>query len=123
MNLVEVLNVRFELPLNEARNYTLLVMVLLQNVHAFNCRSEKNSAFKIPLKNNRFIVYAVGGALALHLTCMYIPFMQVVLETNPITFIDFIIAVFMTLPLLFIMESFKLFNESNRIKKSVNHAK
>jgi len=97
--------------LDEARNYILLLMILLQNVHTFNCRSEKVSAFKIPLRNNRFIVYAVLGALILHVTCMNIPLIQSLLIINPVTIRDFLITLAMALPLLFVMEIFKASNK------------
>jgi len=110
-----ILNNNFSMKIEHARNYILLLMVFLQNVHAFNCRSEKTSAFKIPLKNNKFIVYAVMGALLLHLLFMNVPILQNVLTTNPITIKEFILIATMALPLLSIMEIFKLVNE--RIKK------
>jgi magnesium-transporting ATPase (P-type) len=97
--------------LEEMRNYVLLLMVVLQNVHAFNCRSENISAFKIPLKNNPFIIYAVAGALALHLLMMYVPFLQGVLATNPVALRDFVFIVFMSIPLLIGMEFFKYLNK------------
>ena len=106
-----VLNNKFNMPVKEARNYILLLMVLLQNIHVFNCRSEKISAFKVSLKNNIFVVYAALGALLLHVVCMNWPLMQNVLQTNPVEILDFLIMLIMALPLLFIMEYFKLFNK------------
>ena len=109
-----ILNTRFDMPVTEARNFILLIMVLLQNFHAFNCRSEKQSAFKMPLKNNKFILYAVIGALGLHLLFMYIPFLQDVLKTNPVTMGQFGIAILMAVPLFFVMEMFKLINRRKK---------
>lgn len=62
--------------LNEARNLLLLLMVIFQNMHAFNCRSEKISAFRVPISRNYFLILGVFGALGLHIAVMYIPFMQ-----------------------------------------------
>jgi len=109
-----VLNTRFDMPVTEARNYILLIMVLLQNFHAFNCRSEKQSAFKMPLKNNKFIVYAVAAALGLHLLFMYVPFLQDVLKTNPVSLTQFALAILMAVPLFFVMEIFKLINRKRK---------
>ena len=36
-----------------ARNALLLLMVLFENVHIFNCRSESRSAFRVPLRSTR----------------------------------------------------------------------
>lgn len=101
------------MPVEEGRNFILLVMILLQNVHAYNCRSEHLSAFKIPLRHNPFITYAVIGALILHLTFMYVPFLQPILQTMPVTWEQFGIAVLMCIPLLITMEVFKILNRSS----------
>jgi P-type Ca2+ transporter type 2C len=39
-------------------------MVLFENVHAFNVRSETRSAFRVPLAANRLLVAAVVAAQA-----------------------------------------------------------
>jgi magnesium-transporting ATPase (P-type) len=46
----------------EARNMLLFLMVLFENVHVFNCRSETRSVFRIPLSNNWPLIAAVIGA-------------------------------------------------------------
>ncbi|MDX5482777.1 MAG: HAD-IC family P-type ATPase, partial [Hymenobacteraceae bacterium] len=43
----------------EARNLVLMLMVFIENVHVFNCRSELKSAFKVPLWRNPLIIVAV----------------------------------------------------------------
>jgi magnesium-transporting ATPase (P-type) len=57
-------------PEEEARTALLLLMVLFENVHIFNCRSEARSAFRVPLRANPWIVIAVFAALALHIGAM-----------------------------------------------------
>jgi magnesium-transporting ATPase (P-type) len=69
----------------EARNIVLLLMVLMQNVHVFNARSELTSVFHIPFSRNYFLIFGVLGAQALHIASMQIPFMQRVLGTQPIS--------------------------------------
>ncbi len=69
----------------EARNDLLLLFVLLQNVHAFNSRSERTSAFRVPLSRNRLLVWGVLGAQGLHILCMHIPFMQKLLRIQPVS--------------------------------------
>src|SRR5690606_5077835 len=43
----------------EARNIILLLMVLLQNFHVLNCRSERTSVFFLPFSNNYFVWIAI----------------------------------------------------------------
>ncbi|MEW6123078.1 MAG: HAD-IC family P-type ATPase [Pseudomonadota bacterium] len=68
----------------EARNVTLFLMVLFENVYVFACRSETRSLFRIPLRDNWWVVAAVCGAQLLHLASPYIPGLRSVLEVTPI---------------------------------------
>ena len=69
----------------DARNAVMLLMVLLQNVDAFNARSETRSAFRIPLSHNPLLVLGVAGALLSHVAVMHIPMMQKVLSVGPVS--------------------------------------
>ncbi len=96
---------------NLARNYVLLLMVLFENFQVFNCRSEKISAFKIPLKNNYVLIIGVFSALGLHILSMYIPVMQDVLDIQPVGFVNFAILLGLASLLLLTMEIFKVLNK------------
>jgi magnesium-transporting ATPase (P-type) len=101
---------------SQARNMALLLMVLFENVHIFNCRSEFVSAFKIPLRRNLFLVASIGLALGLHLLCMNTPFMQEILKISPVNMGQLSITLLIAIALLPVMELFKLFN--NYIRRS-----
>jgi magnesium-transporting ATPase (P-type) len=67
-----------------ARNVLLLMMVLFENFHIGNCRSETKSAFKLsPLRSPILLTGAVA-AFSIHVAVMHIPFMQGVLGTSPV---------------------------------------
>lgn len=68
-----------------ARNLTLLLMVLFENVHVFNSRTEKHSIFKIDHSKNRFLWMSVIVAQLVHILSMYNPFMQSVLSVEPVS--------------------------------------
>ena len=70
-----------------ARGYVMTLMVFIQNIHVFNCRSEKKSAFSIPLKNNAFVVWGVIASIALHFVVMEVDIFSKLLQTvsMPIT--------------------------------------
>jgi len=91
----------------EARNFVLLLMVLLENVHVFNCRSERFSAFRIPLKRNRLLIGGVLIAQSLHILAMQWPFMQRVLGVAPVTFSAWLSLLAMAGFLLVAMEIYK----------------
>jgi len=91
----------------EARNLTLLLMVLFENIHVFNCRSERVSAFKIPIRRNRILVFGVLAAQTVHILTMYTPLMQKVLQVAPVSLATWAILVLVALVLLLVMELFK----------------
>lgn len=90
-----------------ARNLVLLLMVLLENCHVFNCRSESISAFRIPLSRNYLLIIGVIAAQGIHILSMYIPFMQEVLGVSPVTFEEWLIFLGIALILIGVMEVYK----------------
>jgi Ca2+-transporting ATPase len=68
-----------------ARNQLLLLFVLLQNLHVFNCRSERRSAFAVSLTSNPLLLLGVLGAQGVHLLAMHVPVMQRLLGVGPVT--------------------------------------
>jgi len=67
-----------------ARNGLLLLMVLFENIHIGNCRSETKSALALsPLRSPILLAGAVC-ALLIHVAAMYLPVGQQVLGTAPI---------------------------------------
>ncbi len=103
-----------------ARNIILLLMVFMQNVHAFSCRSETVSAFKVPLKRNVILVFGVLAAQGIHILSMQIPFMQNVLRIEPITPFEWVEVLILAIPLLIIMEIFKFIKNRVSSDETVN---
>lgn len=91
-----------------ARDLILLLMVFMQNFHVFNARSERISAFKIPIRRNYFLIIAVLAAQGIHILSMHIPFMQDILRIQPITFQEWSMILLLAIPVFFVMELFKL---------------
>lgn len=92
-----------------ARNMVLLLMVLLENFHVFNARSETVSALKIPLYKNIILVGGVVVAQLIHILSMHLPFMQRVLNVSPVTFREWLSLILLASTVLFVMEIFKFF--------------
>lgn len=90
-----------------ARTLVFMFMVLAENVHVFNCRSELNSTFKVSINRNKFLLYAVLGAQGIHILAMNIPFMQKVLESDLVSFNEWLWLFGLAALLLPIMEIFK----------------
>jgi magnesium-transporting ATPase (P-type) len=89
-------------------------MVLLENVHVFNCRSERVSAFRMPLRRNRLLIGGVLFAQGIHILVMQWPFMQRVLGVAPVTLDAWLTLFSLAGLLLVVMELFKA--ARNRVK-------
>lgn len=101
-----------------ARSIILLLMVLLQNIHVFNCRSESSSAFMVPLRRNYLLVLGVLLAQGIHILSMNLPFMQNILKVEPITPFEWLQVLALALPLLIVMELYKIINKIILKKRS-----
>jgi len=93
-----------------ARNLLVLLMVLLENVHVLNCRSEYRSAFRVPLSNNVLLIAGILGAQGVHIAAMHIPVMQEILEIGPVTVAEWGLLLILAALILAVMEIFKYFN-------------
>lgn len=98
-----------------ARNITLLLMVLFENVHVFNSRSENQSIFKIDHRKNKLLLISVVLTQCLHITSMYyIPSMQSLLKLEPISFSMWALLLCVALVLIAVMEAEKIIFKSLR---------
>jgi magnesium-transporting ATPase (P-type) len=91
----------------EARNRLLLLMVLLENYHVFNCRSEYVSAFQTPLRRNWFLVFGVLAAQGVHILAMHTPVFQRMLRVGPISLGEWAVPFAIASSILIVMEIFK----------------
>ncbi len=87
-----------------ARNIILLLMVLFENVHVFNARTEQNYLHQIRYKNSLMLISWVIFTQLLHIACMHIPFMQKVLSTQPVSIQIWLTLAVIALGLVIIME-------------------
>ncbi len=95
------------MPLDAARNLLLLLMVLFENAHALNSRSERRSVFAVPLSANWFLIAAIIGAQGLHIAALFTPGLSTVLGTMPVGFLDWVMVVGLASLLVVVMEAFK----------------
>ena len=100
---------------DSARNLTLLLMVLFENVHVFNSRTESHSIFKINHAKNKFLWISVLVAQALHVGSMYTPFMQSVLNIQPVNLKVWGILFVIALVLVAVMEVEKVIRKRRTV--------
>ncbi len=95
------------MALEAARNLVLLLMVLFENAHALNARSETRSVFAVPFKANPFLILAVLGAQGLHIGALYMPGLSDVLDAQPVSLVDWIMVAAIGASLIVVMEVYK----------------
>jgi Ca2+-transporting ATPase len=97
-----------------ARTAALATLACSQLFHSFNCRSMRESIFKLGFSTNPQLVGAVVLSFLLQMAIIYLPFFQPIFKTAALTLIDLgAIMVFSTLP-LWIMETVKALNRRFR---------
>lgn len=96
-----------------SRTCILIYMVFIQNIHVFNCRSEKHSAFSVPLLKNPYILISVLGSIILQIIFIKVPELSVFLQAQNVESIIIIALFTLAVPILLIMELYKLLRYNN----------
>ena len=92
----------------EARNGTLLLMVLFENIHVFNCRSETRSVFRHSPLRNPLLLAGTLAAQGVHIGAMYTPGLSDVLGVQPVSPGHWLQLLAIALVVLAVMELHKL---------------
>ena len=90
-----------------ARAYVMALMIIIQNIHAFNCRSEKSSVFTISPISNPIFIIGVIGSMILGIAVMEIDFLSIFLKTTSIPATNLLGLFCLGLSILVIMECYK----------------
>lgn len=75
-----------------ARTGALFTLIMSQLAHVFECKSEKKNIFTVPYFSNPKLILAVLVSAAVIFAAMYIPFMQIIFTTAPLTLKQLLIA-------------------------------
>ena len=70
--------------IESARNALLLLMVLFENVHIGNCRSETVSAFRLSPLRSPVLLAGTVIAFTIHALALYVPALRGILGTEPV---------------------------------------
>jgi Ca2+-transporting ATPase len=82
---------RFPENLAGAQTVAFATLITSELLRAFTARSERYPLFRIGVLSNRWMLWAVGSSFALLLFVMYVPFLQPVFGTVPLTLNDWIV--------------------------------
>lgn len=97
------------------RTYLLTLMVFMENIHIFNCRSEHLSIYKISSNNNIFLIASIIITSIIQvLIVSYEPFAKF-FNLTTITVPEILILLILTVPVIIVMEIYKELKRTNRI--------
>ena len=85
------------------------MMVLFENVQAFNSRSEKKSVFAHNPLRNKLLLFGTLGAQLIHLAALYTPGLSDMLGLHPVSPALWVLLLMLTLTLLVAMEAHKCY--------------
>ncbi|UCH42026.1 MAG: HAD-IC family P-type ATPase [Gammaproteobacteria bacterium] len=91
----------------QARNSTLLLMVLFENVHVFNSRSETLSVFRHNPLRNKLLLGGTIIAQLVHIGAMYTPWIGDVLGASPVSLEQWSTLLLLALSVMVVMELHK----------------
>jgi len=91
-------------PLERSRTIALTTMVFFQFYQAFNCRSETQSIFRMSPMGNPFLFFGMVAAFFAHLAVLYVPALQWVFRTVPLTPFEWMEIGMVTVTIIFAVE-------------------
>lgn len=94
--------------LEKARTMTFTTFVLFQLVDVFNCRSLRDSVFKIGLFSNKPIILAIMAAFLLQVMVVHVPIFQPYFYTVPLSIYEWLLALIMASSVFIIEEARKM---------------
>jgi len=97
--------------LGRARTAAFVVLTCTELFHAFNCRSQEQSLFKIGFFSNPSLILATGLSFALTLAVVYLPFFQIIFKTEALGWFDWSLVILLSSFPLWAMEIVKLINQ------------
>ena len=99
----------FQDDIARAGTLVLVTISVAQWFNAWNCRSDTQSLFRQNPFSNLYLVGALGVVVALQLAALYMPFLQTILHTVPLTLSDWLICLCIASSVIVVEELRKLF--------------
>ncbi|MCK5587914.1 MAG: calcium-transporting P-type ATPase, PMR1-type [Candidatus Lokiarchaeota archaeon] len=99
-------NVR-HVSIQKAQTIAFTMLVMFEMFNAFNCRSEKHSITKLGLFTNAWLLLAVASSIVLQLAVIYVPFLQPLFNTAPLTLAEWVIIIVVSSSVILVVEAGK----------------
>jgi len=102
----------------QATTMTLAAIVFCQIGAVLNCRTEKQSVFKVGIFGNKKVLFGIAFEVLLLCAIIYVPFLQEIFNTAAIGLKDWLFLIIIPIPLLLIEELRKAISRKlNKSKK------
>ena len=92
---------------DSARNVLLLLMVLFENMHIGNCRSETKSVFQLSPLSSPILLMGMITAFLIHVMMMHLSIGNKLLSTEPVNLETWVILILLSLTVLLAIEIHK----------------
>jgi len=99
-----------------AQTMAFSTLMMFQMFNVLNCRSEKNSIFKIGIFSNMYLIGAIILSVILQIVVIHTP-LAVFFKTIPLSLIDWVYVILMSSTVLIFGETIKLIR--NKIKRPI----
>lgn len=96
-----------KIDVNVARTYIMALMIIIQNFHVFNARSEDKSIGEISLFSNKIFILGIIGSIILGISVIQISFFNSFLKTTGLPLKDLSLLFALGLVILLVMEIYK----------------
>ena len=105
--------------LPRARTAAFVVLSCSQLFHAFNCRSQTESLFKIGVFTNTKLLWATGISFLLQMMVVYVPFFRTVFKTEMLTTFDWCMVIAISSLPLWAAETMKAIRKRLGVMQSI----
>ena len=94
---------------SKASTLSLTVLVMIEMLNAMNALSEDGSLLQVPPWANPWLILAALSSVMVHFVVLYVPFMSRVFGVVPLTWHDWVLVMYFSLPVILVDEVLKLF--------------
>jgi Ca2+-transporting ATPase len=105
-------------PVVTAQTMAFVTLVLAELFRAYTARSEHYPLLKLGIFSNKWMQYATGFSVALLLIVVYVPFLEPIFETVPLTFEEWLLILPLTLLPSVVAEIHKYIARVTNIRQS-----
>lgn len=100
----------YQVDIEKAWTVSLTTLAVYQWFNAWNCRSEKESVFRMHPLSNKYLVGATAIVIVLQMLAVYSPLLQKILHTVPLGFADWLMIIPVAASIILVEEVRKFFH-------------